>query len=175
MSKEKKTNNDKTRKSGKKSSKRVSTIKGAKNSTRLDNLRVVAAYKKIEHVFESLGLNPTEILTTLSYGVVCLLEEWPQSRQTISSLFKLITNDKIPFKGKQKVKHKTEVCPHCKNSLSVTRERRVVEGIDTDDLSEGQLAEYMAADECGVDNDFCETVRLFSCPVHGVIREEIGG
>jgi len=64
-------------------------------------------------------------------------------------------------------------CPVCKGPLLKTTDRRLVEVDNPEDLSEGELAEYMTASDCDVDNGsgFMETVTMLSCRTHGMVCE----
>lgn len=63
-------------------------------------------------------------------------------------------------------------CPRCHRPLAFRSERRFLDVDDTSDLSEGQLAEYMAAEMSDDSDNFHETVKVGSCPVHGDVMEE---
>jgi hypothetical protein len=71
---------------------------------------------------------------------------------------------------------RTCVVKKCKRRMIIKRERHLID-VDSpmDDLSEGQLAEYMAA-ENGDDvagENWTETVTTGTCPVHGVVYEKV--
>jgi hypothetical protein len=78
----------------------------------------------------------------------------------------------------RKKKSSSVVCPikGCKRKLKLSRERRLIE-VDSpmDDLSEGELAEYMAAEEGDLvaGENWTETVTTGTCPVHGEVYEKV--
>jgi hypothetical protein len=70
------------------------------------------------------------------------------------------------------VRKKRGGCPLCHLPLTFRYERRFMAEDDTSDLTEGQMAEYMAAEMGGDSDNFHETVKVGCCSVHGVVLEE---
>jgi hypothetical protein len=58
------------------------------------------------------------------------------------------------------------VCPRCQKKGRTVVER-VIPELDIDDMSDGQAADYMAAQMGGPDEDWTETETYYVCPTHG--------